>query len=339
MPSSWKRSPLRQFLVPAVAVTAGLVLAAALTPCVASQAAMSERAPDTPRLLGPGIISTGDNEFGPAFTPDGDTLFFCRTAPARTNFQAILVSRRVNGAWRAPDVAPFSGQWKDLDPSISPDGKLLVFASNRPVAGAEPRKDYDLWAVSREGAGWSAPRHLGPLVNSEGDETTTSIASDGTLYLASTRAGGKGRRDLYVSRLVSGVYQAPEPIAALNTEFDDSNQYVAPDQSFLVFASDRGLPGEKSAAPVSEFWISRRVDGAFGAPVKLSPAVNAGSPVLTPVLTPDGGTFVFATTRGTFDKPLGHRLTIHEMTAKFRAPGNGLGDLYEVDAAAAGVAK
>lgn len=275
MLSWWKRRP---FLVPAFAVAAALSLSAFLTPCVASQAAMSS--PKEPRLFGSGTVSSGDNEFGPAFTPDGQTLFFCRTAPGRTNFQAILVSRRVNGAWSEPDVAPFSGEWKDLDPSISPDGKVLVFASNRPVGGAEARKDYDL----------------------------------------------------------DGVYQAPEPMAALNTEFDDSNQYVAPDQSFLVFASDRGAPGEKPPS-VSEFWTSRRVDGAFGPPVRLASAVNSGSPVLTPVLTPDGRTFVYATTRGTFDKPLGRRLSIRELNEKFRSPGNGLADLYEIDAAAAGISR
>lgn len=333
----WNR---RQVLLPTLAVTAGLAFAGILTPSVASEAALSEQAPATPRLFGEGTVSTGDNEFGPAFTPDGNTLLFCRTAPGRTNFQAILVSRRVKGAWAEPEVASFSGEWKDLDPSISPDGKLLVFASNRPVAGTEARKDYDLWEAERAGSGWSAPRHLGPLVNSDGDETTTSIASDGTLYLATTRAGGKGGRDLYVSQRKEGVYQAPEPLAALNTEFDDSNQFIAPDQTFLVFASNRGAPGEKQPAPHSKFWISRRMEGGtFGASAPLSSAVNAGSSVLTPVLTPDGGTFVFASTRNFADKPLGRRLSMRELTEKFRNPGNGLADLYEVDAAAAGLVR
>ncbi|MEO6325556.1 MAG: hypothetical protein ABIT01_19225 [Thermoanaerobaculia bacterium] len=311
--------------------TLARLLATAVALGIASVSPAIDSPQAAPRLLGPGIVSTGENEFGPAFLPDGKTLFFCRTAPARSNYQAILVSRRVDGKWGTPSMAPFSGEWKDIDPSISLDGKLIVFASNRPLNGGEARKDYDLWGVDRTAQGWSAPRHLGPLVNSDGDETTTSIASDGTLTLASSRTGGKGRRDLYTSKSVDGVYQAAEPITSLNTEFDDSNQFIAPDQSFLVFASDRG---GKPPNASSEFYLSLRKDGVFGEPRKLGAVVNGTTSVLTPTMTPDGKTFVFASFRGFADTPLGRPLSVREMSEKLRAPGNGLGDLYEVDAAA-----
>lgn len=324
--------------VPVILVLCAVGLAAILTPCISIVAASSEAQPAAPRLVAPGVVSTEANEFGPALTPDGRTLFFCRTAPGRTNYQAILVSQRKNdGSWSEPEAAPFSGQWNEFDPSISPDGRLLVFASKRPLAGSVARKDYDLWAVDRAETGWSEPRHLGTLVNSPQDETTTSIASDGTLVLASTRAGGRGGRDLYTSRLANGVYQAPEPITALNTEHDDSNAYVTPDQSILVFGSNRS--GGDAPAPFSHFWVARRGPGGWSAPEKLSGPVNGDASVLTPLLSPDRRTFLFASFRSFADAPLGRRLTAREMAERFRSPLNGLGDLYEVDAAAVGLAK
>jgi hypothetical protein len=199
------------------------------------------------------------------------------------------------------------------------------------------RKDYDLWAVDRAAAGWSEPRHLGALVNSPQDETTTSIAADGTLYIGSTRTGGRGGRDLYTAKLLNGVYQTPEPIAALNTEHDDSNAFVTPDQSLLVFGSNRS--GGSGPAPFSEFFVSRRGPGGWSAAERLPGPVNGGASVLTPLLSPDRRTFLFASFRSFADAPLGRSLSAREMAEKFRSPLNGLGDLYEVDAAAVGLAK
>jgi hypothetical protein len=326
----------RVFAVPVVLILGGVAFAAVLTPCISLVAAGSNAPPAAPRLIAPGVVSTEANEFGPALTPDGKTLFFCRTAPGRSNYQAILVSRKQpDGSWGEPETAPFSGEWNDIDPSISPDGKTLVFASTRPVVRGVPKRDYDLWAVGRTETGWSEPRHLGDLVNSPQDESTTSIAEDGTLTLASTRAGGRGGRDLYTSRLLDGVYQVPLPIPALNTEHDDSNAFVTPDGSILVFGSNR--PGGPGA--LFEFYVSRRGPEGWSAPVKLAVPANGGASVLTPLLSPDRRTFLFASFRGFADAPIGRRLSVQEMTERFRAPGNGLGDLYEVDAVAVGLAK
>lgn len=295
--------------------------------------------PDAPpggaELFAPGVVSTEDNEFGAAFTPDGREVYFTRTGPTRTQVQVILFCERRGQGWSEPRMAPFSGRWKDLDPSISPDGKRLVFASNRPGPGREAsRDDYDLWAVERSGSGWGEPFPLG-AVNSVGQETTTSLASDGTLYLASDRPGGKGRRDLYTAKPLPSErgYGAAEPIAALNTDADDSNQYVAADQSWMIFASDR--PGGLGQ---SDFYVSYRRNGEWTAPTNLGEKINDAAAVLTPTLTPDGKYLVFASFRGFADKPLARALDAREFQRRIHASGNGLGDLYRIPFARLGIA-
>ena len=83
--------------------------------------------PGAPTLFIPG--DHGD-AVSPAFTPDGDTVYFMRGSDQGAS---VMVSRRVKGQWSAPVVAPFSGHWRDGDPSMAPDGSFLVFASNRPA--------------------------------------------------------------------------------------------------------------------------------------------------------------------------------------------------------------
>src|SRR5665213_1041907 len=86
-------------------------------------------------------VAAPNDESAPAFMPDGKTVYLA-------DKQAICFSKMVNGKWGKLVVAPFSGQWKDWDPTLSPDGKRLVFVSNRPLEGIpqdKPQKNAQLW--------------------------------------------------------------------------------------------------------------------------------------------------------------------------------------------------
>ena len=82
-------------------------------------------------LLGAGIISTGLQETSAALTADGQTLYFMRSDFAEAD-DTIMVSQRHGNRWSTPQVATFSGQWHDSEPTLSPDGSRLYFVSNRP---------------------------------------------------------------------------------------------------------------------------------------------------------------------------------------------------------------
>ena len=106
-----------------------------------------------PRMFGEGIISTRDDEFGGVFTPDGKTCFFSMSVP-RHYLYVIMTSHFDNGKWSTPEVAPFSGVYRDFDPVMSADGSKIYFASDRPV-DRRPKHDYDIWVVERKGDGWA----------------------------------------------------------------------------------------------------------------------------------------------------------------------------------------
>src|ERR1041385_1463371 len=95
------------------------------------------------QLFGENVISTGDDESHPAFTPDGRTLYFLKNDPS-FNHWTIAVSHQQNGKWSTPEVAPFSGQFSDADPFITLDSQRFFFISTRPVNG-KPKEETDIW--------------------------------------------------------------------------------------------------------------------------------------------------------------------------------------------------
>ena len=73
----------------------------------------------TPQVFAPGVVSGPANDGSPTFSPDGNTIFFTRSA---ANWSVIVESRKAHGKWSRPTLAPFSGEWSDLAPEMSPDG-------------------------------------------------------------------------------------------------------------------------------------------------------------------------------------------------------------------------
>src|SRR5215217_4416785 len=154
---------MRKPLLNAFAVSSFMLMA------VFSFAQQSNQALSEPQVFGPGVLSTGDYDLNSAFTPDGKTIYFTKASPDFRSF-TLVVSRFEKGKWSTPEVAPFSGQYSDADPFISPDGKHLYFCSNRPLTGNTPKKDYDIWVIDQSVSGWSQPRNLGAPINAEGNE-------------------------------------------------------------------------------------------------------------------------------------------------------------------------
>jgi hypothetical protein len=118
----------------------------------------------TPELFAPGIVSTNHNDFTPTFPRDGNEVCFTTCSPKCT----LMFLTRENNRWTRPYIAHFSGKYVDADPFFSPDGKTLIFGSNRPLNGKEAtKKDFDLWVVKRTKNGWSKPGNLGLPINSD----------------------------------------------------------------------------------------------------------------------------------------------------------------------------
>jgi len=124
---------------------------------------------DTPRLFASGILSDGLSNRDFTISPAGDEIFFTIQQP-RFALSTILHVIKKEGKWGKPEVAPFSGKWRDLEAAFTPDGQYIYFSSDRPISG-NAKKDFDIWRVKRlPGGKWGEPENLGPNVNSAKDE-------------------------------------------------------------------------------------------------------------------------------------------------------------------------
>jgi Tol biopolymer transport system component len=287
----------------------------------------------SPVIFGDGVISTGDFESHPAFAPDGLTLYFLKSTPT-FSFWTIVVSRYVDGRWTAPEVAPFSGRYSDADPFITADGKKFYFISNRPVSGKTTR-DLDIWVMDKTENGWSEPRNLGKPVNGDAQEWFPTLASDGTLYFGSSRAGGRGATDIYRSQFINGNYQEPENLgSAINTEFDEYEPLIAADQSFLIFmAASRPDCNSRSG----DLFVSYRKDGSWTKATNLGNQINSPREEYSPVISPDGKYFFFASTRGR--TPPDKQMKYEDLIGWLHGTRNGLGDIYQMDFSALNISQ
>lgn len=283
-----------------------------------------------PRMFGESLVSTSDDELNAAFTPDGKTLFFTKNIQS-ARLGIILVSHFAGGKWSAPEVAPFSGQYCDYDPIISPDGSKLFFISNRPAPGSDAKPNFDIWVVDKTASGWTEARNIGAPVNTTGDEYYPSVAADGTLYFSANRAGGKGGFDLYRSKFANGKYTEPENLGeGPNSQFAEIDSYVSPDQQFIVFASY----GRPDSLGNGDLYISYFKNGAWTAARNLGNKINSSAREYCPIGSPDGRYFFFTSFRSVFDKQPIEKRTAQELLKQLRSARNGLGDVYQVDVSA-----
>ena len=264
-------------------------------PSPAAASAVRSAVVDVPTVFAPNVISDENEQWRITFTPDGKTAYFAESPEffPFTRQATIYLSTLVDGAWTEPVVAPFSGEYSDIDPFLSPNGQRLYFSSIRPVDGVT-NGDIDLWMVERTAQGWSEPIHLGPEVNSPtADELYPSVSANGTLYFASGPffpQPGVGF-DIYRAErddngfapreaLGSGVNTAPsssDPDLQASWEF---NPEISVDGKTLVFTSLR--PG---GFGFGDLYVSHLVNGEWTAAENLGPTVNTAADEFHPTLS------------------------------------------------------
>ena len=249
--------------------------------------------PDSTALVYlPGIISKDSFDFNAAFSPDGKSYYFSRSM----NKQSKMYVSHYNGAtWGEPVLlSPAEATYSDADPAFAPDGKLY-FISNRPKAPSDTLKDYNIYSMSPLANGtWSQPEYI-QSINTDSNEYYISFAKNGNLYFASSRNGGFGEEDIYISRLVNGQYTTPENLGtAINTSKSEYDPGIAANEDMLVFASS----GREDSFGAADLYYAKPDNNK-----KWLPAANLGKRINTPTrdfcpyFSPDATYFFFSSDR------------------------------------------
>jgi len=132
-----------------------------------------------------------------SFRPGG----YASEAPGANADSDVYVSASDGGVFGTPAlVAAVNTDADDGQPNVSSDGLELYFYSTRVIPGASGAADLYVATRSSPSAPWLPPTNLGAIVNSAAGETRPSLSWDRTaLYFGSTRTGGEGMSDIYVT--------------------------------------------------------------------------------------------------------------------------------------------
>ncbi len=181
-----------------------------------------------------------------SITPDPNAFYVINQFERNGNMdRGFSLVRRTSDSigWSFPkpvEITDYYTITSDVSLTMSFDGKVLILSAIR----ADSR-DMDLYVCFKKGENkWSAPQHLGNVINSDRRETTPYLSEDNeTLFFSSARSGGSGGNDLYTARRLDETWKNWSSPALLfepmNSKFDESQPYFNMTSGFLYFASKR----------------------------------------------------------------------------------------------------
>jgi hypothetical protein len=240
-----------------------------------------------PEIFAPGVLVTPFEIHGPlAFSPDGANLVWAQNARPATSIWMMSLADTLWSRPRIPGFAMIDAEVIDSAPCYAPDGRRLYFRSNRPAPGTAGGGPSRIWFVERTPEGWSEARPLDAPFNEQGWSIGgLSMSAGGTLYFMAEEDLEQHNSEIYRARPVNGRYAAAEKLGpAVNSGAYELTPAIAPDESYLVFASTR--PGGFARGP--ELYISfRNEDGLWSEAVHLDERVNAAG-AWQPFISADG---------------------------------------------------
>lgn len=182
-------------------------------------------------------INTAYNEGTCTISADGNILIYTSCdAPDSFGSCDLYIVYRVNGKWQRPNNMGrhVNSRFWDSQPSLSADGRMLFFSSNR-------RGGYggnDIWYTVRKADGsWAEAKNLGNTVNTPKDEVSPFIYfNNEILFFASNGHMGFGGLDIFLSRVIDGEFAEPENIGyPINDHRDQFSLFITAQRDYAYY--------------------------------------------------------------------------------------------------------
>jgi hypothetical protein len=190
-------------------------------------------------------LSSRLNDGPVTFNSTYDTIYFSRNLIVDGNIKSTAGARNKLGIFYAVSDGK---KWSNITelrfnndsynittPYLSPDGKRLYFASDKP----EGYGGSDLYYCTWSGTYWGNPVNLGPVINTPGNEAFPYINQSGELFFSSDSHPGLGGKDIFFSKnTINGWVEPVRLNAPINSQFDDFG-FISEDMDEGFFSSDR----------------------------------------------------------------------------------------------------
>ena len=239
-------------------------------------------------------------------------LSFCKARPKK--------------GWSEPEIAPFSGQYRDLEPFFSPDGSYLYFASSRPLGMGEEAGPVNMWRIKRDKNSWGEPEALGAVVNRAKDDFYPSVAANGNLYFTAAYEDAIGREDIYVARYSRNAYLEPVPLDSnVNSPGFEFNAFIDPHERYLIYTAY----GREDDMGRGDLYVSfAQADGSWAPGQNLGPRVNSSFLDYCPFVSADGSVLYFTSERHILKSQYSQKIDYKTLRESLNQAQNGSGNIY-----------
>ena len=190
-------------------------------------------------------INTKFNEGTCTISANGRTIIFT-SCSGRTSMGScdLYISYKLGDEWTEPENMGTninSRNWES-QPSLSADGKVLYFVSDR--RGGYGQRD--IWKSNWVDGTWTKAINLGPTINTAEEEVSPFIHVNGlTLYFSSKGFTGMGGYDIFSSEWQNGKWAAPKNLGyPINTADDQVSLFISSDGNKGYYSYEQKLPNQ-----------------------------------------------------------------------------------------------
>ncbi len=240
---------------------------------------------NSPVIFAPGLVSLPNRkEEVITFSPDGQAAFYSIEYYPNPGTSFTLYAECRNGKWTRPDSAAFTRSRRTSEPFFAHQGKRVYMFANQAVNQVG---NLDICYSQKRGSTWTEPISLGNPPNAPLDQYHPCIVGDSSLYFSA--GTGEICRSQYRKGKYAPPVRLPYPVNYANTGQTWGDAFVAPDESYMIFKSNR--PGGYGG---TDNYISyRKPDGSWTNPKNLGPLINSRHEETAGDITPDGKYMTF----------------------------------------------
>lgn len=258
-----------------------------------------------PQIFGAEKISVG-NVYRGSFAPDGQTFYFFKNVTKGEEDYRIFVSKFIGGKWTEPERLNIGGNYSDLYPSISKDGKRIVFTSYRPAPGDTSEKPNSyLWYAEKKGNGWGDPVFISSVNKFGHYHSWAEISSDGNLYFRQTTPDWK-MNQTFVSHWNGKEYTTPDLFKEIEgwknwkSDVQIVGGSLSPDGKALFL--DVATTNPQTGKGASDIWVSIKAGNKWMEPQPLGAEINGDGYENFHFFSPNGKEMYFVRDFNTFYK-------------------------------------
>lgn len=214
-----------------------------------------------PEALGRNI-NTMYNEGTCTISADGNILIYTSCdAPDSYGSCDLYIAYRVDGQWQKPKNMgeKVNSRYWDSQPSLSADGSILFFSSNR--RGGFGGNDIYYSMRTKEGL-WSVPVNVGEVVNTKFDEVSPFLYfNNELLFFASDGHLGFGGMDLFSSKINKGDFEIPDNLGyPINDQRDQLALFITAQRDYAYYTENSIRNGVLDRSYLYRFNFPKEID-------------------------------------------------------------------------------